>query len=135
MEQQPTTGVVKRKFISHILCDKDRVGVKKKKIERQCVEDLVASCYINVIVELVEKASMERCNGCNCSFIEKMELYFTHVMVGLMKDNEEVCKKFENVVELCVGIYDKDDVENARKMLHCSTHREKFCKDKCNSVF
>ena len=118
---------MKRKFNSHVCCEKD-TGIKEKRKKKHNVENLVSNCYVNVAREMVESESKTRCNGCVCSFAEKMELFFTTVMVKLMSNNDEVLKRFDSAVEANVAVYNKDDVENARKMLRCGVHRNNFCK-------
>ena len=116
----------KRKFHSQISCEKDP-ELKHAKKQKQQVEDVVCSCYINIIMETVERKSKEKCNGCDCSFAEKMELFYMKVMFELMSDNASVCERFDEVINSCVaGVYN-DDVDNARKMLRCDVHRSNLC--------
>ena len=121
---------MKRKFISHVCCEKDKEIKKKKK---KNVEDVVCSCYVNCIKEMIEAESIKRCNKCNCSFDEKVTLFFPGVMVKLMNNNDEVIKKFEDCIEINEKLYDIHDVINARNMLKCSIHRDQICND--NRVF
>ena len=120
---------MKRKFISHIAYEKNPDKKEKKNKKRNYVEDLVCGCYVTLIKEMINAESEKRCNGCSCSFDEKIDLFFTGVMVKLMNNNDEVVKRFNDNIEANPVLYNLFDVINARKMLKCNVHREKFCKD------
>ena len=108
----------KLKFYSHIS--------NVKHFKKQSVEELVASCYIKEIIELIEGKALMNCNSCNCSFEQKMECYFTAVLVDLESDLESgVLEKFEEVVkDSNDGYYLPEEVLNAKKMLECGVHRK-----------
>ena len=105
----------KRKFHSHISGEKDpALKHVKRETQQQQVEDVVCSCYINTIMEMVERKSRDKYNDCKCSFAEMMELFYMKVMFELMEDNTAVSKRFDEVIASCVdGVYDVNDVENA----------------------
>ena len=127
--------MMKRKFISHISCEKD-IEVKKAKKKKKGVynvEDVVASCYVNCVKAMVEAESVKQCNGCNCSFDEKVSLFLPGVMMKLMSNNDEVIKRFEDCIEITPDLYDVQDVINARNMLKCRAHRDQICID--NRIF
>ena len=50
-----------------------------------------------------------------------------------MKHNDDVIDKFEKEIKSSPSIYDDEDVANGRKMLNCSVHCEKLCRD--NEIF
>ena len=114
---------MKRKFISHVKCEKQ---IKKVK---NAVEDLVEVCYLDTIKSMVEAASFKECNGCNCSYEERVDLFYKPTLVKLMMCNDSVIKRFNDAVEIADGTYCIDDVNNAKKMLKCNVHRDKFCND------
>ena len=116
----------KHQFHSHISCkeDKDAKWVKKG----QTVEELVCSCYVNEIMGKIERKSKEKCNGCFCSFNEMLELFYFRVTEELKDDNAAVIDRFEEVIKSSVNrYYDAADLNNARRMLECKTHRRMFC--------
>ena len=115
---------MKRKFISHIVCE------KKTKKAKNSVEDLVEVCYLNTIRAMIEAASFKECNGCNCSYEERVDLFYKPTLVKLMMCNDSVIKRFNDAIETSVeNTYCIDDVINAKKMLKCNVHRDKFCND------
>ena len=114
---------LKRKFKSSIVC------VKEKKIKNENVKDLVVSCYVNTIIEIVESFSTEWCNDCHCMFAEKVDIFYDDVIKCLEKENTSVFKKFEKSLETNRELYDEEDVENALKMLKCAIHRRRMCTD------
>ena len=78
---------------------------------------------------IVEKAKRD-CNGCDCSFTEKTDLFYYHIIQELKQDTTPVIERFEEVVRSYVkGALNEKDVENARKMLKCSVHRRAICSD------
>ena len=110
--------IMKRKFVSHIQCDK----VKKVKNN---VEDLVKTCYLNVFKEMVETKAVKECNGCVCSYEERVELFYKPCVVELMSCNDAVIERFNDSIKSDVK-YPPNDVLNAQNMLKCSIHRENF---------
>ena len=111
--------IMKRKFVSHIKCDK---GTKKVKNN---VEDLVKTCYLNVFKEMIETKAVKECNGCICSYEERVELFYKPCVVELMSSNDGVIERFNDSVKDDVK-YPPNDVLNAQNMLKCSIHRENF---------
>ena len=121
--------MMKRKFISHISCEKNKEVKRVKKKGKYNVEDVVGSCYVNCVKTMVEAESVKQCNDCICSFDEKVSLFLPKVLVKLMINNDEVIKRFEECIEITPEIYEIQDVLNARNMLKCSIHRDQFCTD------
>ena len=97
------------------------VYVQEKRIKNYNIEELVVSCSVNTIIEIVESFSIEWCNECHCKFAEKVDI------------NTSVIKKFEKSLETNRELNDEEDVENALKMLKCPIHRRKMCRD--NYIF
>ena len=125
---------MKRSFISHVSCEKEfEIKKKKKKKGVYNVEDVLSSCYVNTIKEMVENEAVKQCNGCICSFHEKTVLYYPVVISKLMGNNDAVIKKFEETVEITPELYNFQDVVNARNMMKCKAHREQLCID--NRIF
>ena len=114
---------MKRKFISHIVCEK-----KTKKVKND-VEDLVGTCYLNTLREMIETAATEECNGCVWSYEEKVDLFYRSSITKLMGCNDGVIKRFNETIEIVENTYCIDDVINAKNMLKCNAHRDKFCTD------
>ena len=118
---------MKRNFVSHVNCEKN--NKKTKKEGKNNVEDLVASCYLNTLREMIEDRSSKECNGCICSYEEKIELFYKSSLSKLMVCNDDVIKKFNESISTMENIYPLNDVLNAENMLKCSLHRNKFCTD------
>ena len=129
---------MKRKFVSHIKTDKNESEHKKtKKKDQHCIESLVESCYLSILRKMIEESCKE-CNGCLCSYEEKIELFYRSSLSKLMTNNDEVIAKFKTSISTLDGetldtIFPLNDVINAENMLKCNVHREKFCTD--NVVF
>ena len=117
----------KRKaFYSHISDDNN----KRSKKQKQTVEELVGNCYIKEIIELIEGRALMRCNSCECSFRQKMECFFTDVLIDLESDASGVVQKFEEVVKANnEEYYNPEDVANAKRMLECCVHRKLMVKE------
>ena len=118
---------MKRNFVSHVNCEKN--NKKTKKEGKTNVEGLVSSCYLNVLREMIEDCSSKECNGCICSYEEKIELFYKSSLSKLMVCNDDVIKKFNESISTMENIYPLNDVLNAENMLKCSLHRDKFCTD------
>ena len=118
---------MKRNFVSHVNCEKN--NKKTKKEGKTNVEDLVSSCYLNILREMIEDCSSKECNGCICSYEEKVELFYKSSLSKLMVCNDDVIKRFNESISLMENIYPLNDVLNAENMLKCSLHRDKFCTD------
>ena len=118
---------MKRNFVSHVNCEKN--NKKTKKEGKTNVEGLVSSCYLNVLREMIEDCSSKECNGCICSYEEKIELFYKSSLSKLMGCNDDVIKKFNESISTMENIYPLNDVLNAENMLKCSLHRNKFCTD------
>ena len=119
---------MKRNFVSHISCEKN--NKKTKKEVKTNVEDLVNSCYLNTLREMIEDRSTKECNGCICSYEEKIDLFYKSSISKLMVCNDDVIKRFNTCIStLGDNIYPLNDVLNAENMLKCSLHRDKFCTD------
>ena len=118
---------MKRNFVSHVNCEKN--NKKTKKEGKTNVEDLVSSCYLNILREMIEDCSSKECNGCICSYEEKVELFYKSSLSKLMVCNDDVIKKFNESISTMENIYPLNDVLNAENMLKCSLHRDKFCTD------
>ena len=110
---------MKRKFLSHIPCNKDTKKVKNN------VEDLVKTCYLNVFKEMIETKAVKECNGCVCSYEERVGLFYKSSVVELMSCNDAVIERFNDSIKADVK-YPPNDVLNAQNMLKCSIHRENF---------
>ena len=128
---------MKRKFVSHIKTVKNESEHKKTKKDKPCVESLVESCYLSILRKMIEESCKE-CNGCLCSYEEKIELFYRSSLSKLMTNNDEVIAKFKTSISTLDGetldtIFPLSDVINAENMLKCNVHREKFCTD--NVVF
>ena len=119
---------MKRNFVSHISCEKN---IKKTKKEvKSNVEALVETCYLNTLREMIEERSAKECNGCICSYEEKVDLLYKSSVAKLMDCNDDVIKKFNACIStLESNIYPLNDVINAENMLKCSVHRDKICID------
>ena len=129
---------MKRNFVSHINTAKNEGKHKKTKKDKTSVEGLVESCYLSILRKMIEESSCEECNGCQCSYEEKIELFYKRSISKLMTNNDEVIEKFKTCISTLDGvtldaIYPFNDVINAENMLKCNVHREKFCTD--NVVF
>ena len=131
---------MKRNFVSHIKTSKNEgTGEHKKtKKDKTCVEALVESCYLSILRKMIEESSCKECNGCQCSYEEKIELFYKRSISKLMTNNDEVIEKFKTSISTLDGvtldaICPFNDVINAENMLKCNVHREKFCTD--NVVF
>ena len=111
--------IMKRKFVSHIKCDK---GTKKVKNN---VEDLVKTCYLNTLKEMIETKAVKECNGCICSYEEKVDLFYRSCITDLMSSNDDVIERFNDRLKDDVK-YPPNDVLNAQNMLKCGIHRENF---------
>ena len=118
---------MKRNFVSHVNCEKNKKKTKKE--GKTDVEGLVSSCYLNVLREMIEDCSSKECNGCICSYEEKIELFYKSSLSKLMVCNDDVIKKFNESISTMENIYPLNDVLNAENMLKCSLHRDKFCTD------
>ena len=114
---------MKRKFVSHIGCEK-----KTKKVKNN-VEDLVKTCYLNTLREMVETKAIKECNGCICSYEERVDLFYKPCVAKLMICNDDVIKRFNECITLAENTYPLNDVLNAENMLKCSVHRDKICTD------
>ena len=112
--------IMKRKFVSHIKCDK---GTKKVKNN---VEDLVKTCYLNTLKEMIETKAVKECNGCICSYEERVDLFYKPCIIELMSSNDDVIKRFNDSIKSDEK-YPLNDVLNAENMLKCSIHRDSFC--------
>ena len=111
---------MKRRFLSHIPCDKDTKKVKNN------VEDLVKTCYLNVFKEMIETKAVKECHGCICSYEERVELFYKPCVVELMSCNDAVIERFNDSIKAADVKYHPNDVLNAQNMLNCSIHRENF---------
>ena len=116
----------KRKmFYSHI-----NESNKRCKKQKQSVDELVGNCYIKEIIELIEGKALMNCNSCECSFQQKMECFFTDVLLDLESDASGVVQKFEDVVKANNNeYYHPEEVANAKKMLECRIHRKLMVKE------
>ena len=110
---------MKRKFVSHIPCDKNTKKVKNN------VEDLVKTCYLNTLKEMIETKAVKECNGCVCSYEERVELFYKPCVVELMSCNDDVIERFNDRLKDDVK-YPPNDVLNAKNMLKCNIHRDSF---------
>ena len=115
--------IMKRKFVSHIKCDK---GTKKVKNN---VEDLVKTCYLNVFKEMIETKAVKECNGCICSYEERVGLFYKPCIIDLMSSNDDVIKRFNDSIKDNDVKYQPNDVLNAQNMLKCKIHRENFVRE------
>ena len=115
--------IMKRKFVSHIKCDK---GTKKVKNN---VEDLVKTCYLNTLKEMIETKAVKECDGCICSYKERVDLFYKPCILELMECNDGVIKRFNDSIESGGEKYPFNDVLNAENMLKCRVHRDKLCQD------
>ena len=114
---------MKRKFVSHIPCDKNTKKVKNS------VEDLVKTCYLNTLKEMIETKAVKECDGCICSYEERVDLFYKPCILELMECNDGVIKRFNDSIESGGEKYPLNDVLNAENMLKCRTHRDKLCHD------
>ena len=111
---------MKRKFVSHIPCDKNTKKVKNS------VEDLVKTCYLNTLKEMIETKAVKECNGCVCSYEERVELFYKPCVVELMSRNDVVIERFNDSIKSDEK-YPLNDVLNAENMLKCHIHRDSLC--------
>ena len=110
---------MKRKFVSHIPCDKNTKKVKNN------VEDLVKTCYLNTLKEMIETKAVKECDGCICSYEERVDLFYRPCIMELMSCNDGVIKRFNDSIKSDEK-YPLNDVLNAENMLKCNIHRDSF---------
>ena len=55
------------------------------------------------------------------------------VIYKLRTENEDVIRRFHNAIAEREDEYDAKEIENAKRMLACKTHRQIFCDD--NYIF
>lgn len=80
----------KRCFVSSI---SRYVKIRKENKEEEPtrdIEEILSQCYVETIIDMVNETYLNKCNGCDITFIEKMELFYPEVIEELKINNEIV---------------------------------------------
>ena len=73
------------------------VYVQEKRIKNYNIEELVVSCSVNTIIEIVESFSIEWCNECHCKFAEKVDIVYDDVIIRLEKEIPALSRNLRKV--------------------------------------
>ena len=93
------------------------------------IADVVMSCFVDSIIERINTKYEENCNGCMISSKNKTNVYYPKVILELRTENEDVIRRFQNAIAEREDEYDPKEIEKAKRMLVCKTHRQTFCDD------